>query len=103
MATNFKVLLDAQDRSEPVPVSHAALQLDSFIIRRQSDTPLTDLREEWNKIDNLERISWIEDQGYEYEIFLENYMDIHIEGYVVKMIVLLAKEAAVAYLLRWQS
>jgi hypothetical protein len=102
MANNFQNLLNAQDRTGPVPETHAALQLDSFIIKRESDTPLTDLREEWNKIENLERISWIEDQGWEYEIFLKNYLDINCEEYVVKMFVMLSKEAATAYSLRWQ-
>jgi hypothetical protein len=102
MANDFQALLNAQDRTGPVPETHAVLPLDSFIIKRESDTPLTDLREEWNKIDNLERISWIEDQGWEYEIFLKNYLDINCEEYVVKMFVMLSKEAATAYSLRWQ-
>ena len=75
--------------------------LDRFIIQRRTDTPMSDLRDEWNKIDNLERISWIEDQGWEYEIFLTNYLDINCEEYVIKMFVMLPRETATAYLLRW--
>jgi hypothetical protein len=102
MASNFQHLLNAQDRTAPVPEHHAVSLLDSFAIRRDSDTPIMDLREEWNKIVNLERISWIEDQGWEYEIFLKNYLDINCDAYVVKMFVMLPKEAVTSYLLRWE-
>jgi len=101
MASDFQNMLNAQDRTEPVPETHAVLLLDKFIIRRDSDTPIMDLREEWNKKDNLERISWIEDQGWEYEIFLKNYLDINCDEYVVKMFVMLSKEDVTSYLLRW--
>ena len=101
MASDFQNMLNAQDRTEPVPKTHAVLLLDKFSIRRDSDTPIMDLREEWNKIDNLERISWIEDQGWEYEIFLKNYLDINCDEYVVKMFVMLSKEDVTSYLLRW--
>ena len=101
MASDFQHLLNAQDRAEPVPHTHEALLLDKFIIRRSTETPMTDLREEWNKVENLERISWIEDQGWEYEIFLKNYLDINCEEYVIKMFVMLPREAATVYLLRW--
>jgi hypothetical protein len=101
MASDFQHLLNAQDRTKPVPDTHEVLLLDSFTIERRTETPMSDLRDAWNKIDNLERISWIEDQGWEYEIFLKNWLDINCEEYVVKMLVMLPREAATVYLLRW--
>ena len=101
MASDFQHLLNAQDRTAPVPDTHEVLLLDSFTIERRTETPMSDLRDAWNKMDNLERISWIEDQGWEYEIFLKNWLDINCEEYVVKMFVMLPKEAATTYLIRW--
>jgi hypothetical protein len=101
MASDFLHLLNAQDRTDPVPVTHTTLVLDRFAIERNTDTPLKDLQDEWNKVANLERISWIEDQGWEYEIFLKNTLDFNNEAYIIKMILMLHKEAATAYMLRW--
>jgi hypothetical protein len=101
MAANFKVLLDAQDRSESVPDTHVAVLLDTFHITERDSKPLTQLQQEWNKITNLERISWVEDQGWEYEIFLKNTYDHNKDALVVAMMLLLTKEAATTYLLRW--
>ena len=101
MASDFQNMLNAQDRTEPVPETHTVLLLDRFIIRRDSDTPIMDLREEWNKLKNLEMISWIEDQGWEYEIFLKNEHRTDLDGFQVKMMLILTKEAATLYLLRW--
>jgi hypothetical protein len=101
MASDFLHLLNSQDRTDPVPVTHTTLVLDRFAIQSNTDTPLKDLQDEWNKIANLERISWIEDQGYEYEIFLKNTLDTTNEAYIIKMILMLPKEAASAYLMRW--
>lgn len=101
MAYDFKNMLDAQDRSEPVPDTHIAILLDEFSIERRDDTPLSTLREEWNKVSNLERISWVEDQKWEYEIFLKNQYDLEGAVFHIKMMMLLPKEAAVIYLLRW--
>lgn len=97
----FKVLLDTQDRSEPVPETHMALLMDEYAIERRDITPLTTLRDEWNKVKNLERISWVEDQNWEYEIFLKNHYDLTAEIFHIKMMMMLPKEAAVIYLLRW--
>jgi len=101
MSYAFKHFLDAQDRAEPVSDSHVAIKLDRFSIGSKDDTPMTDLREEWNKITNLERISWIEDQGWEYEIFLKNEYRPDLEVFDVMMMLMLPKEAATVYLLRW--
>jgi len=62
---------------------------------------MTDLREEWNKVENLAIISWIEDQGWEYEIFLTNEYRPDLEVFDVIMMLVLTKEAATVYLLRW--
>jgi hypothetical protein len=101
MASDFQHLLNAQGRTEPVPVSHLVIELDQFLIGFRSDTPMTDLREEWNKLKNLEMISWIEDQGWEYEIFLTNEYRLDMQSFQVKMMLMLTKEAATLYLLRW--
>ena len=84
-----------------MPVSHLVIELDQFLIEFKSYSPMTDLREEWNKLKNLEMISWIEDQGWEYEIFLTNEHRTDLEGFQVKMMLMLTKEAATVYLLRW--
>ena len=97
----FQHFLNAQDRSEPVPDTHIEILLDQFHIERLDDTPLSTLREEWNKVSNLERISWVEDQQWEYEIFLQNQYNNERERFDIRMMLLLTKEAAVAYLLRW--
>lgn len=84
-----------------MPVSHLVIEFDQFLIGFKSDTPMTDLREEWNKLKNLEMISWIEDQGWEYEIFLTNEYRLDMQGFQVKMMLMMSKEAATVYLLRW--
>lgn len=84
-----------------MPVGHIAIELDRFLIGSKSGTPMTDLREEWNKMQNLEMISWIEDQGWDYEIFLKNEYRPDLEGFQVMMMLMLTKEAATVYLLRW--
>ena len=101
MANDFKYFLDAQDRTQPVPDTHVAVLLDEFFIERLDNTPLSTLREEWNKVSNLERISWVEDQQWEYEIFLQNQYNNERERFDIRMMLLLTKEAAVAYMLRW--
>jgi hypothetical protein len=101
MSYAFKHFLDSQDRTEPVPVSHFVIELDQFLIGSKTGSPIMDLREEFNKITNLEMISWIEDQGWEYEIFLTNEHRPDLEGFQVKMMLMLTKEAATVYLLRW--
>jgi len=101
MSYAFKHFLDSQGRTEPVPVSHLVIELDQFLIGSKTGSPIMDLREEFNKITNLERISWIEDQGWEYEIFLTNEYRPDLDGFQVKMLLMLTKEAATVYLLRW--
>jgi hypothetical protein len=101
MSYAFKHFLDAQGRTEPVPVSHFVIELDQFLIGSKTGSPIMDLREEFNKITNLEMISWIEDQGWEYEIFLTNEYRLDMQGFQVKMMLMLTKEAATVYLLRW--
>jgi len=101
MASDFQHLLNAQDRTKPVPDTHEVLLLDSFTIERRTETPMSDLREEWNKVENLAIISWIEDQGWEYEIFLKNEYRPDLEVFDVMMMLMLPKEAATVYLLRW--
>jgi hypothetical protein len=101
MSYAFKHFLDSQGRTEPVPVSHLVIELDQFLIGSKTGSPIMDLREEFNKITNLEMISWIEDQGWEYEIFLTNEYRSDLEGFQVKMMLMLTEEAATVYLLRW--
>ena len=84
-----------------MPVSHLVIELDQFLIGSKTGSPIMDLREEFNKITNLEMISWIEDQGWEYEIFLTNEYRSDLEGFQVKMMLMLTEEAATVYLLRW--
>jgi hypothetical protein len=101
ISRDFKVLLDSQGRTEPVPDTHEVLCLDTFSMKRYMDKPLQELQQEYYKIGNLERISWIEDQGWEYDIFLANVQDFEQDCYIVKMMLILPKPAAVLYLLRY--
>jgi len=101
MSYAFKHFLDSQGRTEPAPVSHLVIELDQFLIGSKTGSPIMDLREEFNKITNLERISWIEDQGWEYEIFLTHEYRPDLEVFDVMMMLMLPKEAATVYLLRW--
>lgn len=101
VSRDFKVLLDSQSRKEPVPDTHEVLCIDTFRMKRYVDKPLQELQQEYHKISNLERISWIEDQGWEYDIFLMNVQDHEQDSYIVKMMLVLAKPEAVLYLLRY--
>lgn len=102
MANNFYAFMQSHDRTLPIPETHIAIEIDTFMIMDSSTSPMMDLSDEWNKVTNLERISWVEDQGYEYEVFMRTTIS-YINAYVIKMMLLLTKEAATAYLLRWHD